>query len=296
MNQQEREAVLALAVLAAGADGARVEAESAEIEAIAAGLASTLPGAVDRGRMPELTRALLSPRAREQAYETAVAVCDADGSLTGPEREFLAGLAAELGLARERRAEIERRAGALVVEPIAAEPAPADAAGLDALIRRTAILCAALELLPQGLASLAVVPLQMRMVYAIGKRHGYELDSGHLKDFLAAAGVGLSSQVLEGLARRVVGGLLGRLGGGFLRGLGGQATGSAFTFATTWALGRVAERYYAGGRKLSGAQLREAFGALVGEARGLADREAGDIRARAASLDVGDLASLVARR
>ncbi len=296
MNQQESQALLSIALLASQADGAQVEAEQGEIESIAAGLAASLPsapGGIERARLPELTRALMSPEARSRAYETAVAVCEADGALTSAERGFLAELARELGLERARQAEIESAAGALATAPLSGGKAPANQAELDRMIQSTAILCGGLELLPQGMASLAILPIQMRMVYKIGKLHGYELDRGHLKDFLATVGLGLTAQYLEGFARRLVGGLVGRLSGGFLRGLAGGATGSVFTFASTHALGRLAERYYAGGRKLSAVELKAAFSSLFSDSRRLAERHEGDMRRRAGDVNVSDLLPLV---
>jgi uncharacterized protein (DUF697 family)/tellurite resistance protein len=292
MSPQENEAQVAIAVLAAHADGHQVESERDEVEAISRGLVSSVPGTVDRARLPELARALRSPDGRRRAFETAVAVCDSDGALSDPERAFLAELARELGIERELQTEVEHSGDALAAAPIAAA-APVDEAETDELIRRTAILCGGLELLPQGLASLAILPLQMRMVYSIGKRYGYELDRGHLKDFVAAAGLGLTSQVLEGLARRIVGGLVGRIAGGFLRGLAGPATGAAFTFASTHALGQLARRYYAGGRKLTAAEMRASFTSLFDDAKGLAERHAGDMQRRAAGVNASDLAALV---
>ena len=47
----------------------------------------------------------------------------------------------------------------------------------------------------------------VRMVYRISSRYGYELDRGHIKDFLATVGIGLTSQVFEGYARRLIGGV-----------------------------------------------------------------------------------------
>ena len=116
----------------------------------------------------------------------------------------------------------------------------ASGADLDSMILNYSILNGALELLPQTLASMAIIPLQVRMVYRIGKAHGFELDQGHIKDLLATLGVGLTSQYLEQFGRKLVGGLLGKIGGGFLGGVGSASTGAAFSFATTYALGHVA--------------------------------------------------------
>jgi uncharacterized protein (DUF697 family) len=131
------------------------------------------------------------------------------------------------------------------------------------------------------------------MVYELGKAHGYQLDASHAKDFVAAAGIGLGAQVLEDLGRKLVGGLLGTLGGGLLRGLGGQATGSAMAFASTYALGQLARRYYAGGRNMSTDLLRQTYQGLLAEARSLRTRYAGDIEAKARTLDPAQLVGMV---
>ena len=144
---------------------------------------------------------------------------------------------------------------------------PANDADLDTMILNYSILNGALELLPQSLASMAIIPLQMRMVYRIGKAHGFELDSGHIKDLLATLGVGLTSQYLEQFGRKLVGGLLGKIGGGLLGGLGSATTGAAFSFATTYALGEVAKRYYAGGRTIDAAGLQQAFADMLASAK-----------------------------
>ena len=106
---------------------------------------------------------------------------------------------------------------------------------------------------------MAIIPLQIKMVYGIGKAHGVELDQGHIKEFIAAAGVGLTSQYLEQFGRKLLGGLLGKAAGKAFGKMGSAATGMAFSFATTYALGQVARRYYAGGRTMSTALLRSAF-------------------------------------
>jgi uncharacterized protein (DUF697 family) len=140
---------------------------------------------------------------------------------------------------------------------------------------------------------MAIVPLQMKMVYRVGKSYGHELGRGHIKELLAAAGLGLTSQVLEGYARKLLGGLLGKVGGGLARGAGKQVASSAMSFATTWALGKLAKQYYAGGRKLSAIELRQLFGSLTGQARSLHSRYAGDIQQKAGSVNVSQLLPLI---
>ncbi|WP_284406753.1 DUF533 domain-containing protein [Acidovorax sp. SUPP3434] len=171
-------------------------------------------------------------------------------------------------------------------------PAPAvdpHAAEIDSMVLNASILNGALELLPQSLASMAIIPLQTRLVYRIGKLYGYELDKGHITDFLATVGVGLTSQYVEQFGRKLVGGLLGKVMGGMGRAVGSAATGSAFSFATTYALGKVAQRYYAGGRTLGKDALKTSFSRTVDEARNLQQRYAPQIQQRAQGLDVGKL-------
>jgi uncharacterized protein (DUF697 family) len=167
---------------------------------------------------------------------------------------------------------------------------------LDRLILNAAILNGALEIMPHTLATMAIVPLQMRMVYRIGSRYGYELDRGHIKDFLATVGIGLTSQVFEGFARRLIGGLARGLAGGFLGGLAGQAAGSALGFATTYALGQVAKRYYASGRTLDAAQLKEAFSSMLQDARLVEGRYSGDITEKSRQVNVSELLPLVSQQ
>jgi uncharacterized protein (DUF697 family) len=160
------------------------------------------------------------------------------------------------------------------------------------MILNYAILNGALELLPQSLASMAIIALQMKMVHRIGKSYGYELDQGSIRDFAATAGVGLASQAVENIGRRIVGGILGSLGGIF-GAAGRQATGSAFSFVTTYALGKVAREYYAGGRTLDTARLKQVFATMTEEAKALQAKVSTQIEDKAKSLDSRNLASLV---
>jgi uncharacterized protein (DUF697 family) len=141
----------------------------------------------------------------------------------------------------------------------------------------------------------------MKMVYGVGKRYGYSLDSGHVKDLLATMGVGVTSQVVESFGRRIVGGLVesiaGRVVGRSLGHLAGNltrtATGAGFTFASTYALGQVAKQYYAGGRKLSAIDLRTLFQKNVEQAKGAYAQYRPMIEQQAGSLNPARLLSLV---
>jgi len=168
-----------------------------------------------------------------------------------------------------------------------------DVAELDRRIVNASITNAALEILPETLASMAILPLQVRLVYRIGQAYGYELDQGHIKEFIATLGVGLTSQYLEQFGRKLLGGLLGSLGGSVGRTIGRQAVSSGLTFATTYALGRVAQRYYAGGRQLDTATLKATFTEMLAEAKALAPRYKDEIEQRARSIKPRELAALI---
>ena len=168
-------------------------------------------------------------------------------------------------------------------------------ADLDKSILNYSILNGALELLPQSWASMAIIPLQVRMVYKIGQAHGVELDQGHVKEFIATVGVGLTSQYVEQIGRKLIGGLLGKVAGRAIGGLGRAATGAAFSFATTYALGQLAKRYYAGGRVMSTDLLRSTFQEFLASAKSKEQQYLPAIRERSTTLTPTEVIDLVRR-
>lgn len=307
------EAILTIALFAAFADGSNDDREREEIRRLAETLGSQ-PGAPDlsglyrdvllkRARLEDAAAALTEAGERQFAYEMAVNVCDADGRTTDAERRFLAELARQLGLDATITTPLDQQAEAMAVLAETAVPASAahstatstmtSDAELDRSILNYSILNGALELLPQSWASMAIIPIQIKMVYGIGKQHGYELDQGHIREFLATLGVGMTSQYLEQFGRKLLGGLFGKVAGGLGKGIGKAATSMAFSFATTYALGQVAKRYYAGGRQMSTALLQDSFQNLLGPAKDLQNRYLPQIRERANTLDMSQILSMV---
>ncbi len=318
MTTTEQRALLTIALLAALADGDKADSERDAIKRIAESIAGAQGAAsladvhpdVLLGRVDVATAAagLTEPGHRQLAYELAVCVCDADGAQSPAEQRFLAALKAALSLGDAQTAQVEREAGALVALPLGEPDSAVTAATatvatvakpqvndseLDATILNQSILCGALELLPQSWASMAIIPLQMKLVYRIGQTHGYELDKGHIKEFLAAAGVGLTSQFLEQFGRKLLGGLLGAVVGGVGRMAGGAATGMAFSFASTYALGHLAKRYYAEGRQMNTAMLQQTFNSLLEPARQLQSQYLPQIQQAARSIDVSKIVEMV---
>jgi uncharacterized protein (DUF697 family)/tellurite resistance protein len=333
MTDLERDAILSIALLAAFADGNNEARERDEIRRIADALqgetgvntaAIYQNVLLKKTTLESATASISSSDAAMLAYEFAVGVCDADGAHSPAEKAFLDRLRDLLKLDKGATETVATQAAQLAAAPVAMAAGAATAsastasagsnaassaqqplepplaatmtqAELDKMILNYSILNGALELLPQSIASMAIIPLQMKMVYRIGKAHGFELDKGHIKDFLATLGVGLTSQYVEQFGRRLVGGLLGKVAGGIGRSTGSMITGSAFSFATTYALGHVAKRYYAGGRSLSADSLKQAFSGVLGEAKQLQTKYLPDIQQRARTIDVSQIMKEVAR-
>lgn len=323
MTAEETRSILTIALMAAFADGLKDEGERAAVKRIAEALGPEagfdLPGIyrevlLAKPDLAKVAASLQSQESRQLAFEMAVGVCDADGAQGPDERAFLTRLAELLALPAAAAGATSARADEIADAAFEPADAPASAgqpaatatvagtvmsksslsdAETDKLILNAAVTNAALELLPETLASMAIIPLQMRLVYRIGQAHGYPMDRSHAKDFLATLGVGLTSQYLEQFGRKLLGGVLGGLGGGLGRTVGRQAASSGLTFATTYALGRVAQRYYAAGRTMDTATLKQTFAGLLEEARGLAPRYREQIELKASTIDTRSLAALV---
>jgi uncharacterized membrane protein YebE (DUF533 family) len=323
----KEEGLFALCLLAAFADGGASDGERAELKRIGESL---LPPELHPAALYQkvllrqidvaaAAAALDSPEWRQLAYEMAICVCEADHATSDAEKTFLRDLATALGLAAPAAAALVAEADAVAdAEPeaiapyllpsippplpaTAAAPAAALQTEVDSLVLRYSILNGALELLPETLATMAILPLQMKLVHGVGTLHGVSLDRKHIGEFLAAAGIGATSQVVEGFARKLVGGFAGSLGkkflgksaGGLAKGGVNQLTSSAFSFASTYAIGQLAHRYYANGRSWSGTDAKGTFATLKDNAQQLHARYLPQIQEQAGTLDVQRVLAMV---
>ncbi len=310
MSPTEKNAILTIALLAAFADNSNSDSEREEVRRVAESLGGDDLNAaalyqdvlLKRATVAGAAAQLSSPELKQLAFELAVGVCDSDKLRNDAETLFLSELGNALGLSQPQIAGAAATVDALVTTPLAPAAQPgAIVAGqpavsgeeLDRMILNYSILNGAVELLPQSMASMAIIPLQMKMVYRVGKAYGHELDRGHIKDLLSAMGVGLTGQYLEEIGRKLIGGLFGKAAGGMFGGLARSATGVAFSFATTYALGQVARRYYAGGRTMSAQMLKDAFNDMVGEARRLQAQYMPQIEQQARTVDVDRIVQMV---
>ncbi|HEY5760134.1 MAG TPA: DUF533 domain-containing protein [Steroidobacter sp.] len=320
MNAREQEAILTIALLAAFADGAKDDRERDEIKRIAESLTGE-PGApqlsqlyqnvlLKRVNVSQAAAVLTDPTHRQLAYEMAVCVCDADAVASPAEQKFLQELRVALSLDTQQAVQIEKDAAALADAPLPNTPVAVAAATtqptsdvvkqatmsdaeMDKYILNHSIVNGAIELLPQSLATMAIIPLQIKLVYRIGQSYGVQLDKGHIREFLATAGVGLTSQYVEQIGRKLLGGLLGSVAGGLGRGLGRATAGAAFSFATTYALGQLAKRYYSGARQMNTALIQQTYQSLLGQAKQLQGQYSSEIQHKASTLDATQVMSMV---
>lgn len=286
MEMQDRDAIIAVALMAALADGHATEQEKAELRSAMskAGTADleTLTSQITTGqlRLQDLAARLPGDAARREAYELAVLVCNSDGPVNTAESGFLASLREALGVSDTPAPATPVSAGT-----------PPSPAGVDEMILQQAIITGAAEILPDRLANLAIIPLQLRMVYNIGQAHGQQMDANQIRDLAATLGIGAAAQVMEGAVRNLLGGAAASILGGLLGGTAGLAAGAAVTFASTYALGHVAKQYYAQGRRLSAADLRTLFARFQGEAKALYPKVQSQVQSQAKSLNVQQLLS-----
>jgi uncharacterized protein (DUF697 family) len=282
MTQTDAEIIITIAAQAAVADGTRSPVELRQIvdAATRLGLANAeaiVKAAVETsGDVRALAASLSSDDARRAAYEIAVAVCNADGIAGAKEIDFLDRLASteDAGVATgeiSAIASVAALTGVVLPPPVPSTAAaqPPAAGELDGMILDQAILTAALEVLPDRLSNIAILPLQLRMVYTIGQRYGQQLDAAQVKDLAATFGLGAAAQLMEGLVRKTIGRLAGGLLGSMLGGATGMAAGATVSFTATYALGHAAAQYYAQGRSLSSADMKALFARFQQEAETL---------------------------
>jgi len=302
MNENDKRPIVTIALMAALADGAATPQEEAQLREAMDRLgirdSAGLTQAASTGHLglDEVVKSLSDDSARAYAYELALVVCNAGGPANDKERDFLKQLRGTLGLGSTAVTQLEKDAAALA----AAAPTTSGASGagtadpdLEQMILQQAMLAGAVELLPDRLANLVILPLQLRLVYQIGRKYGQQLDANQIKDLAGTLGIGAAAQAIEGVVSKLVRGLAGGLLGGVIGGAGGIAAGAAVTFSATYALGHVAQRYYAQNRKLSTADLRELFQKFQEDARGIFPRVQNEIQSRAKTLNLPNLLAAI---
>jgi uncharacterized protein (DUF697 family) len=101
---------------------------------------------------------------------------------------------------------------------------------------------------------LAIVALQVKLVRDIGQYWGHKVDKEAAKTLLGGLGLGTGARIaVANLAKLVP--------------VWGSAFGATSAFATTWALGKIANRYFERGRPADLGELKKEMKAAEKEAR-----------------------------
>ena len=189
----------------------------------------------------------------------------ADGSCTKEEQAILDVIAATTGVTPEQRASLERlfvpegeRTSLLPTKARTIDDAAQRSAHVKKEILKYAALTAVLGAFPiPGLAiatDLGVIALQVKMVRDIGQYWGHPLDRNAAKSMLYGMGLGTGARLaVNNLAKLLPG--------------WGSAVGATTSFASTYALGKVLEKFFAADAKGDIAVLKSDFKAAEKEGK-----------------------------
>lgn len=274
MTIRETEAVASLKILAAvaRADGSVHNDERKSLAAALEVLELEKPVSIDDLLTTDEgidvgaeLKKLESPEAREQVYRSAFFMAYADGSCTREEEALLELIAAETGVTAKQRESLARlfvpaaqRTSLIPVKVKAIDDAEQRAAVVKRDILKYAALSAVLGAFPiPGLAiatDLGVIALQVKMVRDIGQYWGHSVDRNAAKSMLYGMGLGTGARLaVNNLAKLLPG--------------WGSAVGATTSFASTFALGKVIEKFFAADAKGDLAGLKDEFKAAEKEGK-----------------------------
>lgn len=155
---------------------------------------------------------------------------------------------------------------------------------IDRLVERTGYAAAALTLLPlPGSEIIGVMPLHVGMVIAIGHHHGRELTRDSANQLLLQIGTTVGASI--------VGSRLATTAAKFvLPGLGGLIA-APFMFASTLAIGAVADTWFRRDGEVSDSELKDLYNRTVNQAKsGFDPTRARDAEAKHAATQAVDRA------
>jgi uncharacterized protein (DUF697 family)/tellurite resistance protein len=205
-------------------------------------------------------RSIRDAGAREATWNAAYTLAWADGEPTEAEKRVLERVRIGLEIPEDRATLLGRiyREAADTVLPSNINPVsdPAERAKeIREDTQKYAVMSAVLGFFPVPFVmDVAVVGLQVKLVRDIGQYWGHKVDGPAAKSLLYGLGLGTGARLaVLGLARLVP---------GF-----GSVVGAAGSYASTWALGRVADQFFAGGGKADVKTLKESFRTAEKEGR-----------------------------
>ena len=271
MTIRENEALASLKILAAiaRADGSVHNDERKSLAAALDNLELPAPVKIEElladtsiDVASELAK-LESPEAREQIYRSAFFMAHADGTCTKEEQAILDLVATETQVTPAARQSLDRifapaRTSLLPTKLSKVEDAGERTKKVQSQVMKYAIVSAVLGAFPvPGVAiatDLAVIALQLKMVRDIGKLWGHDVDRNAAKSMLYTMGLGTGARLaVNNLAKLLPGWV--------------SAIGATTSFASTFALGRVIEKFFSADAKVDLASLKPDFDAAQKEGK-----------------------------
>ncbi len=283
MNPEQQRAILVVVLYAAFAGSAKHDREREGIRRIADSL-GTDTGAPNLARLYEdalllrisleAAAALTDSRERQLAYEMAVCVCDADAIVDLGEAAVSAVVA-----------------GAVTPGPVVVQPNVSEAELNKSILRRRAQRRPGTDAAILGVDGYDSVADQDDLQHRQGlwRRTRPRPHQGIYRHRRGGADLAISRAVRP----QAAGPTAGQGSGQDFGKVGNAATGMVLSFATIYALGQLAKRYYAGGWVMSTASLRDIFQNLLGPAKQMQAQYLLQIQQQASTLDAGQIMAMV---
>lgn len=280
-TEHETLASLRVLVCVAKTDGELAPKERQSIENAFSGLPMpagvTLKGLFDEKiDLDAQLRLLTSPESREAVYHSAVGLVQVDGACTPEEQKRLDHIRTTLQISDEkqsltRRILDEAKQTVLLSNIQPFNDSARRATEVKSEILKYSVISSALGAFPiPGLAiatDLAVVAVQVKMVRDIGQMWGHKVDKQAAVALLGGLGLGTGARIaVSNLAKLVP--------------VWGSLVGASASFASTWALGKIADKYFESGMKADVASLRSDFKAAQAEGRQAYDSHKGLVESK----------------
>jgi uncharacterized protein (DUF697 family)/tellurite resistance protein len=266
INTNEATACLRALVAVAKADGKITAEERAALDTAIGMLpeAGELPRFLDENPdFDQLLSEIKSADAREQLWQSAYSMVHADGTASPEEQKLLDKIRTSFQIDEAKASTttrlFEEMKDTLLPSNIETISDPAKRQKeIDQDVLKYSVLSAVLGAFPvPGIAiatDLAIVALQIKLVRDIGQYWGHKVDKDAIKSLLAGLGLGTGARIaVSNLAKLVP--------------VWGSAFGATTAFATTWALGKIANRYFESGQQTDVAQLKKELKGLEKEGK-----------------------------
>ena len=282
IEMKEATACLRALVAIAKADG-KITAEERTILASAlqalpasGDLEPFLDEAIDLARVLEEVK---TPHAREELWQSAYTMIHADGTASPEEEKLVEQMRAAFKIPDSKVSTTKRFMDEAkdtllpsnidpITDPVSRQKE------IDQDVLKYSVLNAVLGAFPvPGVAiatDLAIVALQVKLVRDIGQYWGHKLDKAAAKALLGGLGLGTGARIaVANLAKLVP--------------VWGSAFGATTAFATTWALGKIANRYFESGQKVEVDELRKDMKAMEKEGKEAYGQQKAAIEAKRAA-------------